>query len=74
MQIQDFSIWEPLIGGILICLALAALMYFNGKIAGISGIFRGLLILRGDRVVSNVHWGDGFGGPRDDADFTTDVC
>ncbi len=44
MQIQDFSIWEPLLGGVLIGLASAALMYFNGKIAGISGIFRGLLV------------------------------
>ena len=44
MQIQDFSIWEPLLGGVLIGLASKALMYFNGKIAGISGIFRGILI------------------------------
>ena len=44
MQIQDFSIWEPLLGGALIGLASAALMYLNGKIAGISGIFRGLLV------------------------------
>ena len=44
MQIQDFSIWEPLLGGVLIGLASAGLMYFNGKIAGISGIFRGLLV------------------------------
>ena len=44
MQIQDFSIWGPLLGGVLIGLASAALMYFNGKIAGISGIFRGLLV------------------------------
>ena len=44
MQIQDFSIWEPLLGGVLIGLASTALMYFNGKIAGISGIFRGLLV------------------------------
>jgi uncharacterized membrane protein YedE/YeeE len=47
MQIQDFSIWEPLLGGVLIGLASAALMYFNGKIAGISGIFRGLLVPQG---------------------------
>ena len=40
MQIQDFSIWKLLLGGVLIGLASAALMYFNGKIAGISGIFR----------------------------------
>ena len=44
MQIQDFLIWEPLLGGVLIGLASAALMYFNGKIAGISGIFRCLLV------------------------------
>ena len=44
MQIQDFSIWEPLLGGVLIGLASATWMYFNGKIAGISGIFRGLLV------------------------------
>ena len=29
MQIQDFLIWEPLLGGILIGFASAALMYFN---------------------------------------------
>ena len=44
MQIQVFSIWEPLFGGVLIGLASAALMCFNGKIAGISGIFHGLLV------------------------------
>ncbi|MEC8283287.1 MAG: hypothetical protein VX024_01955 [SAR324 cluster bacterium] len=31
-------------GGVLIGFASAALMYFNGKIAGIFGIFRGLLV------------------------------
>ena len=31
-------------GGVRIGLASAALMYFNGKIAGISGIFRDLLV------------------------------
>ena len=44
MQIQDFSIWEPLLGGVLIGLASATWMYFNGKIAGIPGIFRDLLV------------------------------
>ena len=44
MQIQDFLIWEPLLGGILIGFASAALMYFNGKIAGIPGTFRSLLV------------------------------
>ena len=51
MQIQDFSIWEPLLGGILIGLASAALMYFNGKIAGISGIFRDLLVPQSGVIV-----------------------
>ena len=51
MQIQDFSIWEPLLGGILIGFASAALMYFNGKIAGISGIFRGLLVPQSGAIV-----------------------
>ena len=48
MQIQDFSIWEPLLGGVLIGLASAALMYFNGKILGISGIFRSIINFRSE--------------------------
>ena len=51
MQVKDFSILELLLGGVLICLASAALMYFNGKIAGISGIFRGLLIPHSGEIV-----------------------
>ena len=54
MQIQDFSIWEPLLGGVLIGLASAALMYFNGKIAGISGIFRGLLVPQSGEIAWRV--------------------
>ncbi len=54
MQIQDFSILESLLGGVLISLASAALMYFNGKIAGISGIFRGLLIPHSGEIVWRV--------------------
>ncbi|MEL6178960.1 MAG: YeeE/YedE family protein [Myxococcota bacterium] len=34
----------PLVGGIMIGLASAALMAFNGRIAGISGIFSGLML------------------------------
>ena len=49
-MVEDFSIVEPLLGGVLIGLASAALMYFNGKIAGISGIFRGLLVPQGGLV------------------------
>jgi hypothetical protein len=51
MQIQNFSIWEPLMGSVLISLVSAALMHFNGKIAGISGIFHGLLIPKSGGVV-----------------------
>ena len=50
MQIQDFSIWEPLLGGVLIGLASAALMYFNGKIAAITGVFRVLLASQSEAI------------------------
>lgn len=50
MQIQDFSIWPPLLGGILIGLASAGLMYFSGRIAGISGIYRGLLMPQSGQI------------------------
>lgn len=36
----------PIIGGIFIGLAASTLMFFNGKIAGVSGIFQGLLAPR----------------------------
>lgn len=39
----EFDPILPTIGGVLIGLAAAAVMYFNGRIAGISGIFGGLL-------------------------------
>lgn len=35
--------WQSLTGGLLIGLAAALLLYFNGRIAGISGIVGGLL-------------------------------
>lgn len=40
---MDTTILAPIAGGILIGLGAAALMLFNGKIAGVSGIFGGLL-------------------------------
>lgn len=40
---MDSSLWGPIAGGILIGLAASALMLFSGRIAGISGIFGGLL-------------------------------
>lgn len=39
----SFMIWTSLIGGLLIGLAATLLLYFNGRIAGISGIVGGLL-------------------------------
>lgn len=39
----DFTPWASLAGGLLIGLAAALLILFNGKIAGISGIVGGLL-------------------------------
>lgn len=44
-----FTPWSALAGGLLIGLAAAALILFNGRIAGISGILGGLLRpVRGD--------------------------
>ncbi|MFZ6842985.1 YeeE/YedE family protein [Undibacterium sp. RuTC16W] len=40
---QVFTPWTALIGGALIGLAVALLISFNGRIAGISGIVAGLL-------------------------------
>ncbi len=40
---MDIAILGPIAGGILIGLGASALMLFNGKIAGVSGIFGGLL-------------------------------
>jgi uncharacterized membrane protein YedE/YeeE len=39
----NFTPWSALAGGLLIGLAAAALVLFNGRIAGISGIVGGLL-------------------------------
>ncbi len=41
--------WMALLGGGLIGLAAAGLMFFNGRIAGISGIWSGLWFERGDQ-------------------------
>lgn len=40
---ENFTPFSSLLGGILIGLSAAALLLFNGKIAGISGIVGGLL-------------------------------
>jgi uncharacterized membrane protein YedE/YeeE len=40
---SNFTPWAALAGGLLIGLAAAALVLFNGRIAGISGIVGGLL-------------------------------
>ena len=39
----NFTMWMPLAGGLLIGLAVTILLYFNGRIAGVSGILGGLL-------------------------------
>ncbi|MEB0136655.1 YeeE/YedE family protein [Actimicrobium sp. CCC2.4] len=44
-----FTPWTSLAGGVLIGIAAAMLLFFNGRIAGISGILGGLLRpVRGD--------------------------
>lgn len=39
----NFTPWSAAIGGVLIGLAVALLLVFNGRIAGISGILAGIL-------------------------------
>jgi uncharacterized protein len=48
MQATDFTPWAGLAGGLLIGLSAVVLMAFNGRIAGASGIFAGLLSLEFD--------------------------
>src|SRR2546425_2286255 len=42
---ENFTPFASLIGGILIGLSASVMLFFNGKIAGISGIVAGLLRL-----------------------------
>ena len=44
----EFEVVMPLSGGILIGIAAAMLLLFSGKIAGISGIFGGMLFQQGE--------------------------
>lgn len=43
---NNFTPWASLAGGALLGIAAAMLMFFNGRIAGISGIVGGLVKLR----------------------------
>lgn len=43
IDFEHFTPWSSLAGGLLIGLATAVLLLFNGRIAGISGIVGGLL-------------------------------
>jgi uncharacterized protein len=47
-MVEDILVARGLLGGALIGLASAILFHFHGRIAGISGIFSGLLPPRGD--------------------------
>ena len=44
------DIWSPLLGGGLIGVAVTVLLYFNGRIAGNSGMVAGLWTLKKDRA------------------------
>lgn len=49
IDLENFTPWMSLAGGLLIGLATAMFLFFNGRIAGISGIVGGLLRpVRGD--------------------------
>jgi uncharacterized protein len=43
MSFSAWSVWAPLAGGALVGLAASALLAFNGRMAGISGIVGGIL-------------------------------
>ena len=46
---ENFTPWSALLGGSLLGLAALILMFFNGRIAGISGIVSGVISLeKGD--------------------------
>lgn len=49
-MVENFTPVSGLIGGLLIGLASALMMLFNGRIAGISGIVGGLLARNGSEV------------------------
>jgi len=42
-MITSFTPWSALLGGALIGLAASLMLLFNGRIAGISGIYKGVL-------------------------------
>ena len=44
---KEFEILMPLTGGILIGIAASMMLLFNGKVAGVSGIFGGMLFQQG---------------------------
>lgn len=44
----EFEVLMPLTGGILIGIAASMMLLFSGKIAGVSGIFGGMLFQRGE--------------------------
>ena len=43
----DFEVLKPLTGGILIGIAASMMLLFSGRIAGVSGIFGGMLFQQG---------------------------
>ncbi len=48
-----FTPWESLLGGVLIGSAASLLMLANGRVAGVSGIFAGLVTLT---PASDIGW------------------
>ena len=45
---KEFEMLMPLFGGVLIGIAASMLLLFSGKIAGVSGIFGGMLFQKGN--------------------------
>ena len=47
----DFEVLMPLTGGILIGIAASMMLLFSGRIAGVSGIFGGIMFQQGKERV-----------------------
>lgn len=53
---ENFTPYSAILGGLLIGLSLVSLLYFNGKVAGISGVLGGLLSINSDSKLWRVYF------------------
>ncbi len=53
---ENFTPYTAILGGLLIGLSMVSLLYFNGKVAGISGILGGFLSTNSDSRLWRVYF------------------